>query len=89
MRVRIYEDIPIHALSTLAGRKPIKLSTHTAQVVMLYTKTRGKYLNANQQHRSHFLAHFRGILPDDCDGSASESVAMAAQQAMENNMAGS
>jgi hypothetical protein len=63
------------------------LSTHTAQDVMLYTKTRGKYLNASQQYRSHFLAHFRGILLAEGIEPAVESVAMVAQQAMEDSMA--
>ena len=86
MRVRIYEDIPIHALSTLAGRKPIMLSTHTAQVVMLYTKKRGKYVTPKQQYRSHFLANFRGILLGDCGGPGGKRVAMIAQQAMSESM---
>lgn len=81
------QNIPIQTLSTLAGKKPIVVSTHTAQVVILYTKANGKYLNPSQQYRSHFLAHLRGIFPDGCIGSGSERVAMAAQQAMRESIA--
>lgn len=79
---KVRQDIPIQMLSALAGKKPIVDSTQTAQVVILYTKASGKYLNPRQQYRSHFLAHFRDILLEDCMVSSGERVAMAAQQAM-------
>jgi hypothetical protein len=86
VRVRMIAGIPIQMLSALPGRKPIVDSTQTAQVVMLYTKKRGKYVTPKQQYRSHFLANFRGILLGDCGGPGGKRVAMIAQQAMSESM---
>jgi hypothetical protein len=62
-----YANAPIH--DPFVGRKPMVASTQTAQLVRLYTKTRGKYVAPRQQYLSHFLAQRRGgILVGDLEG---------------------
>ena len=56
----------------------ILASTQMAQVVILYTNTRGKYVAPKQQYLSHFRAQRRGgILEGDReDGDASVAITL-------------
>ena len=71
---------PIQKL--FVARNPIVASTQTAQVVILYTKTKGKYVAPKQQYRSHFLAHLRGILDGDRGGLRGARVAITVIRAL-------
>jgi len=46
--------VPLHVLDP--GKNPMPASTQTAHVVKPYTKTSGRQVTTEQQHRSHLLA---------------------------------